>query len=223
MADTDGGPGTIASILANLRNIPLWVFAGLAVAGYTVLFAAPANGVNISAFRHQWGAWVWIEAVAFSALALAKATDLIASHAWVIRTKQMDRPLRLVLRYSGRRWYLARQPDGSFITQISLDVDVTNLTDHPVRLVATRLIRPSPKQDLINAVVMLHGPDQFRGAADMVPPHRAATANLFFLVHRAVAPQGTSLRVTVGITDQFGHEYRLNAIRVRGTQPRVTP
>jgi hypothetical protein len=221
MAETDGAAGTIASILANLRNVPLWLLVGLAAASYALLFVAPVSNVNVSAFRNQWGIWFWIAAVAFSALAVAKAADLIAHYARNLRVQRMGRPLRVVPRTGNRRWTLTQQQDGSFVSQLSLDVVVANVTDQPVRVVAARLIGPNPGADLMNSVAMLNEADRVAHTFDAVPARWSATVNLFFLVHRKLAPQGTPLTISVGVTDQFGHEYRVKNLSIPSPQPRT--
>ena len=144
--------------------------------------------------------------------------DGLWHHVWGSRQK---RPLMVVERTGNRRWTLNLQHDGSFTSQFSLDVNVTNVTDSPIRIVATRLIRPNPKQDLINAVAMIDADDRHpNDPYDVVPPHVPARVNLFFLVHRKLAPQGETLRITVGLTDQFGYEYRVKNISIRSPQAR---
>lgn len=45
-------------------------------------------------------------------------------------------------------------------------------------------------------------------AAHPVAPHGHATARLVFMVRRKLGRAGKFLRVTVGLIDQNGHEYR---------------
>lgn len=191
MTESGDSVNAIATFLSNLRSFPIWVLAGVAMAGYVVLFVAPVSNVNNAAFRNQWGVWVWIVAVTFSILALTRIADEIWQHTRALRARSANRPLRVVERTGNRRWTVTQQPDGSFVSQVSLDVNVANVTDHPVRVVRTWLIRPNPSQDLLNAVAMVHEIDRVPNAFDTVLPHGSAMLNLFFLVHRKLAPQGT--------------------------------
>ena len=61
----------VGPFLSVLRTLPVWVLAGLALAGYAVLFIPAFGGIDPTGFRTQWGVWVWIEALVFSVLALA--------------------------------------------------------------------------------------------------------------------------------------------------------
>ena len=45
-----------------------------------------------------------------------------------------------------------------------------------------------------------------------VPPHDTVTASLQIMVRGAIAQQGHPVRATLGITDQYGEEYRLKRI-----------
>jgi hypothetical protein len=52
----------------------------------------------------------------------------------------------------------------------------------------------------------------YHSARHAVPPHDTVTASLHIMVRGAIARQGHPLRATIGITDQFGEEYRLKGI-----------
>ena len=48
-------PGAFALILSALTTLPIWLALGLAVACWVVLFAPSIGGVDIDAFRREWG------------------------------------------------------------------------------------------------------------------------------------------------------------------------
>jgi len=118
---------------------------------------------------------------------------------------------------------LAKQQDDSFVSQISLDIEAANLTDRPVRIVKARLIRPRKKGELLHADVMLpEAGIPYHSSKHAVHPHDTATASLHIMVRGALAPQGKPIRVTFGITDQFGDEHRIKGIVIR-THDRILP
>jgi len=45
----------VSSFLSVLRTLPVWLLAGLAVAGYAILFAPAFAGIDPADFRTQWG------------------------------------------------------------------------------------------------------------------------------------------------------------------------
>jgi hypothetical protein len=141
MADV---PATaISNFLSTLRTLPVWLLGGLALVGYAVLLAPGFAGIDPSGFRTQWGVWIWIEAIGFSILTITRAIDGSVSAYLESRRRRVEpRVLRLVPRHLQCWWHSAKQRDDSFVSQISLDVEAANLTDHPVRIVKARLIRP---------------------------------------------------------------------------------
>jgi hypothetical protein len=219
MAEENSTVGAIANFLSSLRSFPLWVLAGLSAAAWAVLYFIPLRNVGPPPLQGQLPSLVRIAALTFSGLTLAKLVNDVVSFAIVNWFK--PKALRIVVRGHGRRWFVAKQPDGTFVSQIALDVEITNLTDQPVRIVSAQLIRPKPGKQLLNAVAHLYDRDQFNNEYDTIAPRSPATANLFYLIHRAIAPTGSTIRVTVGITDQFGHRYRARAVPVRSPQPPV--
>jgi hypothetical protein len=213
----------IASLLSTVRALPVWMLAGLAAAGYAVLFGPAFGRIDPASFRNQWGVWVWIEALTFSALALARASDLAMSAYHKRRkTGEANRILRLVPRHHQCWWHLAKQQDDSFVSQIALDVEAANLTDRPVRIVKVQLIRPKIKGELLHGIVTLpKAGSPYHSDRHAVPPHDTVTASLHILVRGALGKQGDSIRVTFGITDQFGTEYTLKKILIRTHDPKL--
>jgi hypothetical protein len=88
-----------------------------------------------------------------------------------------------------------------------------------VQIVKVRLIRPRVKG--VNAFAML----PLRGSAyhsfdHPVPRHDTLTANVHIMAHPAVlGKQGRPIRVTVGVADQFGEEYRLKRLVIGSRDP----
>ncbi len=208
----------VGSFLTALRTLPVWLLGGLALAGYVVLFAPAFGNVDAAGFRTAWGIWAWVWALVFSTLALARSIDAAVSRYLLHRkTIEAHRVLRLVQSDHQSWWHLAKQQDDSFVSQISLDIEAINLTDRPVRIIKARLIRPRVKGEaLIQAMVTLPMKGSpYHDDKHPVPPHDTVTASLHVMVRGRLAPQGTPLRVTLGITDQFGYEHRLKGIVIR--------
>jgi hypothetical protein len=144
------------SLLSALRTLPIWALCGLALAGYAILFAPAFGGVDVAHFRTQWGVWVWIEALTFSILTITRAVDACATgYRLHQKSKTERRVLSLVPRHYQCWWHLAKQQDDTFVSQIALDVEAANLTDHPVRIVKARLIRPRMRGEFLHGDVLL--------------------------------------------------------------------
>ena len=214
----------VSSVLNVLRTLPVWVLGGLALAGFAVLFMPAFGGIDPAAFRAQWGVWVWIEALTLSILTLTRILDAsVTSYRMHRKAVESRLSLRLIPRHHQCWWHLAKQQDDSFVSQISLDIDATNLTDWPMRIVKARLIRPRPKGEVLNADVLLPmAGSPYHSNKHAVPPHDTVTASLHIMVRGSLASQGKLIRATFGITDQFGNEYRLEKI-VIGTHDPCLP
>jgi hypothetical protein len=214
----------ISSVLNALRTLPVWVLGGLAIAGFAVLFMPAFGGIDPAVFRNQWGIWVWIEALTLSILTLARILDAsVTSYRMYRKAVESRLSLRLIPRHHQCWWHLAKQQDDSFVSQISLNIDATNLTDIPVRIIKARLIRPRPRGELLNADVLLPMVGSpYHSSKHAVPPHDTVTASLHIMVRGSLASQGKPIRGTFIITDQFGNEYRLEKI-VIGTHDLCLP
>lgn len=220
---SDVSPSSVASILSTLRTLPVWVLSGLALAGYAVLFVSPIGGVDPTGFRHQWGTWVWIEALTFTSLAVTRGLDA-AVNAYRLRreTAQSRQPLRFVPLHQQCWWHLAKQPDHSHVSQIRLDIQVTNLSDRSVRIVKVRLKRPRVKGEVLHAETSLPlAGSPYHSSRHPVPPHDTVTAAVHLMMRGTLARQGKSITITLGITDQFGNEYTLKGILVRTRDPLI--
>jgi hypothetical protein len=212
-------PTGAVKILETLRMLPVWMLAGLALVGYAILYLPGFGGINPTLFRTQYGVWIWIIAVSFSILAVARALDAVISALRLHRKmRESRRALRLIPLHHQCWWHLAKQQDHSFISQIRIDIEAANLLDQPVRIVKASLIRP--KGDLVESDVSLpRAGSSYHSNRHPVPPHDTATAALHLMARGSLAPQGKPLRVTIGITDQFGDEYQLKGMSIRSTQP----
>ncbi|MDI1347131.1 MAG: hypothetical protein PSV22_24030 [Pseudolabrys sp.] len=218
---SEGPVSAVAPFLNVLRTLQLWVLTGLALAGYAVLFLPAFGGVDVIPFRREWGVWVWVEAVTFTVLAVTRGVDAAVRAYRAYRQRIIGKPsLRLVPRHRQNWWHLAKQKDGSFITQISMDVEVANLTDLPVRLVKARLIHPRSKGLLVSSDVTLpQEGSPYHSDKHVVPPQDSATASVHLMARGALVTQSKTMKVTIGITDQFGYEYRLKRILVPSHDP----
>ena len=206
----------VPSFLSALRALPLWIILGLALGGYAVLFAPPFAGIDVVAFRHTWGVWVWVEALLFTALSVvgivAKAIDIaaraISAHGGRKREQAARRILRLIP-LERRSWHLAKQQDDSFISQIDFECQVTNTTDRPVELVKAQLTRPRSRQ--LDALLFPVGGVAFDS---LIRPRGTVRLSIHILAQGALATQGRPIRVSVSVTDQFGEEYHLKNLTI---------
>jgi hypothetical protein len=212
-------PDSIAPILAALRTLPVWILVGLAVAGWIVLFSPSFTDIDLASFRHQWGVWVWIEAIAFSALSIARLTEAgiqgYRSHKVTVAERRV---LSFVPLHQQSWWNLAKQQDDGLLTQFSMDVQVTNVSEHPVKIVKVELLRP--KTELLHAAISLPvAGTPYHSSEYPVPDGATGRASIHIMARGALACQGRPLGVTIRLTDHFGTTYTLPRVSIKSVNP----
>lgn len=199
-------PGAFASILSALTTLPIWLLLGLAVACWVALFAPPTGGIDIEAFRHQWGPWMWIGAIAFSVLFIARAMEACLRAYWSHKaTVAAHRPLRFVHLHHECWWHLTEQRNGASVSQVRTDIQVSNTSDHPIQIVKVHLVRP--RADVWPASALTPGNVSSDGAAHYdIPAHGTARVWVHLIAHGSLARRGTPISLTIKLTDQYGEE-----------------
>jgi hypothetical protein len=213
---TNMGLDAVGRFLSVLRNLPLWLLVSLAATAFAVLFLPAFGEADLTAFRKDWGPWAWIAAVALTIMTLARAADLAVSAVLASRRNDaVTRALRFVPINHRCWWHLSRQRDDSFVSQISLEVNVANVTDRPVCIIGVALFRPKPKGEIISAEVTLPSSENpYHSSQHPVPPHAAITASVHIMIRSVLGTQGRPLRVGILLQDQLGHEYHLKRIAI---------
>lgn len=204
----------VPSFLSALRSLPHWVLVGLALAGYAILFVPSFGGIDIEPFRRQWGSWLWVESITFTILAGARIVETAIEFYRKDRAEKLGRrALRFVPLQRQNWWHLAKQQDDSFISQIHVDIQASNLSDHPVQIVKVRLIRPSAQ--LVHAEAMLPATGSpYHSHRHPIPPRGTVQASLHIMARGRLARQGKSIRISIGVTDQYGEEYKLKNLTI---------
>jgi hypothetical protein len=204
----------VPSFLSALKALPHWVLVGLALAGYAILFVPSFGGIDIEPFRRQWGSWIWLESVTFTILTGARLVETaIVFYRHNRAEKSSRRSLRFVPLPRQNRWHLAKQHDDSFISQIHVDVQASNLSDHPLQIIKVRLIRP--RAQLVHADAMLPAAGSpYHSHRHPIPPRGTVETSLHIMARGVLARQGKPIRVTIGVTDQYGEEYELKNLTI---------
>jgi type IV secretory pathway VirB3-like protein len=193
-------------MLKKIWHDPVWsgVIAAAIFAGVSYFF----GGWKIikALFQYSINVPVWILTILF--LLLVALLIIIQYY-----KKKVDEQyiLHFVPLHSQRWWHLAKQQDESFCSQITLDVQVTNISLEPVRIVKISLIKPKAKILHAEASLPVRG-TFYHSFEEPVPPRRTTTASIHIMVRGKIAPQGSPIRITLGITDQYGQEYKLKNI-----------
>ena len=215
--------GAVAPFLSTLRTLPVWILIGLAVVGWIVLFAPAASGIELASFRQQWGVWVWIESIAFSVLSVARVAEAGFRAYWSHKTAAAARRvLRFVPLHDQCWWHLAKQQDDSYVSQIRMDIQVSNTSERPVQIIKVQLLRPRAELLQADASLPMRG-SPYHSFDHPAPPRGTERAAVHILVRGALAAAGKPLRIALRITDQYGEEYTLRNLTVKPDQPRRKP
>ncbi|WP_322093944.1 hypothetical protein [Paraburkholderia bannensis] len=212
----------VAKIVETLRSIPFWLFAGLALAAGGLLYLPSFEAVPgplLGAFRDHWGAWIYAGMVVTGVLAV---TRLVADMILTFWRRRAARVLYLRPQIEQSWWHLAKQRDGSWTSQLSVRLDVSNRSDSPVRLLDARLTWPLCRGALLSADIALPNAGRMYSRMHAVRPREVSDASIHILVSGRLAREGRPLRATILVTDQSGATYRLNGIRLRSTNKAVS-
>ena len=157
-------------------------------------------------FRYSLNVPFWILAV--FCLFIGTLLIIIRSYKKIADARHV---LRFVPLHRQRWWHLAKQQDESFCSQITLDVQATNISSDPVRIVKISLIKPKATILHAEALLPVRG-TSYHSFKEPVPPRGTTTASIHIMARGKLAAQGSPICITLGITDQYGQEYKLKNI-----------
>jgi hypothetical protein len=209
MSGVEPNVGAATKALEVLKDLPLWLLAGLAVAAGTLLWAPWFAAALPASFR----AWVLIGGVVFGVLALARTGALLLEKipAW---RKARDGRRRFYLSAEPQQsfWSSAKQADDSIVTQVVVRFIAKNLTSEPLGLARARLIKPRIHGEIVHEDVGVRAVNSniYGDAAHsghVIPPRMSLPATASVMV-RGVPwwePE-KQVRVKIGIIDDEGSE-----------------
>lgn len=216
MAETGNSkPGWVASLLSFLREAPLWLLFGVALAAFLLLFLPAPKVVDIAGFRHYWGGPIWAVAVLFAVLACLRTVDRIVT---LMRQRNAHRPLQFMPIPQRGFWSNPKQPDGTTATQIQVRAHVLNRAEGMVRIVETRLLHPATKPEMVNAFTLVDTRQRY--AETDVPAHIPGIAIINLFIRRKLGKPGRHLRLSIALVDHVGNVYRLRNLSVPPDQRR---
>ncbi len=203
---TSGEIQASAKAIEVLKDIPLWLLGGLAV----------ALGI-LTAFVHYTHLlpyiWFFVGSVFFGVLFFSRLIAVLIQEipAWKSAAKER---VRFYLTPIAQQSHLssARQADDSVVTQIAVRVLVKNRTDKPLSLTRARLIKPRVKGEIVHEEVSIRALDDniFGNAytsGHFVPPGMSLPGSILIMI-RGVPPKslGKTARVKISVTDDEGYQ-----------------
>lgn len=210
------------AFLNAIKTLPFWLFAGLAVAGVFVLSLPPmgfVSGVALSSFRAQWAVWIWAGTILSATLGVLRAGVDAVTH---YRGSYSRRPLVLLPRITHSWWLIAKQQDDTFVSQISLYIDIANRTESAIRLLDISLTCPWRHGEILTSMITLPNARNLHDTTHPIPPRETKTASSHIMVRGKLGRQGKPIFVSVLLTDQTGQKYHLRRIKLRSMNAPVS-
>jgi hypothetical protein len=213
-------PSTYAKIVGVIKDLPLWMFMAFAVASAILLFVPQVNNDLPADFKP----WLILSFVVFGVMSIFKWIDLIAGavHSWRVESKA-SKTFHMTPVTQHCWWAVAKQADGSFVTQIVADFSVKNQSTKPVGLMRARIIKPLISGQVIHDMITvreqrgrMHGTayvSDYRIAPGTALPARV----MVMIVGKPRKSENEDLEVTFGISDEDGHELKVKVL-CRGQQ-----
>jgi hypothetical protein len=198
-------------LLGVLKNLPLWMFAGIAGASLLVLLVPPLFGIKLDAFRDQYGPWLWVVFAFSGFLTLTRAVDLLVEHR-IDAKKRL--PFHVTPVDNHCRWGVSKQSDGTYVTNLDVHLMVKNKTDHTLSILTAKLLRPRMRGVVAQTPILIlnpstatygsaHGSGNFIDAHDTAPGHFSALSRGVFGI------RGKPLKIVLLVGDDEGNTQRV--------------
>lgn len=204
--------GWLARALSAIKDWPLWLLVAIALA-LTVFVAVPAfrelaSPVSTSAVLFAATA-AWIFAVARAAAPIAEAVrnhlKQRATHHFVVTP--IDHQCH---------WGVAKQRDGSFVTQLAINCMVKNRSEGQLYIMNARAIRPKIKGEVLPGLVMTEGQEGNFGTPHIGGNHisggRTLPVTCTLLIRGVPKQKSGAMHATIEFQDADGHRERFKVV-----------
>jgi hypothetical protein len=199
---TGGEIQASTKVIEVLKDIPLWLLGGLAVA-----LGVIAGIVRYTHLLPYIG--FFLGSVFFGVLFVSLLISKIP--AWKLAANERVRfyltPIAQESNLSS-----AKQADDSIVVQIVVRVLVKNRTDKPLSLTRVRLIKPRIKGEIVYEEVSIRAVDDnvygnAHTSGHFVPPGRALPGSVHIMI-RGVPPKklGKTVKLKISVTDDEGYQ-----------------
>jgi hypothetical protein len=198
--------GAAAKALEVLKDVPLWLLGGLAVAAGVLMWMPGLVPLPIRP-------WFIGGCVVFGTLAGARAIAMLFE--WMPvwkKTRDEHRRFHMTPEAQQSFWATSKQADGSITTQVVARLIVKNRTEEALGLSHVRLVKPRIRGDILHEDVSVRavGRNLYGDAAHsghLIPPKMILPASASVMI-RGVPwrKPKNEVRVKIAIGDDEGHE-----------------
>jgi hypothetical protein len=184
----------------------LWALAAICAAVFGLLLVGSYVGMaGSSAVLSDQGLWLVLGAMIFGILAAVRTIE-----------ERSPPTVRLIANERQSLWAQAKQADGRITTQFSFRMQVTNLTDKPIRLSAVRLTRPWTRARVLDQPLFTRHPDPAENIYGDYPilPRAVSSASCTIILDQPVGRAGKTIAAVIKVSDQFGRWHKLKFKRL---------
>ena len=192
-------------------RLPLWAVTVGTFVGFVVLVVGALTGSpSFVQANNAASPWLLLASIILAAIA--------AIREYQERTVQT---VRLVPNETQSFCHRAVQPDGSVNTQISIKMEVFNVSEKSIWLPALKLLRPGSHAPILTKMVMLLDQSSAYYGPYELPPGTKTRGSVDLMIREDLMDQIARRGVTLCIEDQFGHRHKLRLANLRksGTGP----
>lgn len=209
------GSNFFAKFVEAVKDLPAWLFTAFAVAAGLLLFVPQINGELPKDYRP----WLVISVVLFGVLAVFKWINVLVAAWRAGRTEAKARKTFYVTPIAQHcRWSVAKQADGSLVTQIAADFSVKNQSATPIGLMRARVIKPRIRGEVLHDMITvreqrghMHGTAYASGYR--IAPGTSLPASAMVMIRGTPRKdEGEDLTVVFGISDEDGYEQRVGVV-----------
>jgi hypothetical protein len=185
-------------------HILLWALAAGTFIGFVALAAGALTGSPSFVQANDTASpWLLLASIMFAALAGLKHYQQ--------RTIQT---VRLVPIETQSFYHKAVQSDGSVNTQISIRLEVFNISDKSIWLPDLKLLRPKSHAPVLTTVVSLKDQSSVYHGGYELPPDAKTSGSVLLMIQGDLTDQIARRGVKLCIDDQFGHRHEVNLTRL---------
>jgi hypothetical protein len=207
--------GTFSRFVEAVKDLPAWLFTAFAIASGVLLFV-PAVNVELPQTSRP---WLVVSAVVFAVLAVFKWINVFIDLWRSSRATAKARKTYHLTPISHHCfWGVAKQPDGSSVTQLVADFAVKNQSVNPIGLMSVRVIAPSIRGEVLHNLITVREQHGTRHGSAIASDHRIAAGTVLparvsvMIRGKPRRAEEQELKVTFGITDDDGNEQRVRVI-----------
>jgi hypothetical protein len=187
-------------------SLLLWALAVGAFVGFVVLAAVALTGSPTFVQANDTASpWLLLASIIFAAFAGLKH--------YQERTIQT---VRLVPNELQSYYHRAIQADGSVNTQITIYLEIFNISDKSVWLPDLKLLRPKSHAPVLTKAVSLKDQSSdYYGSRYELPPSARTNGSAILMIQGDLTDQIARQGIKLCIEDQFGHRHILKLANIR--------